>query len=442
MGHKAYLGVTLNNTDLCYPRVTQGDRMPTKKLTQLTVDRIAIPKAGRVETWDSQLPGFGLRVAASGHKSWVAMYRVGGKLQRFTIGTVDQYPKVETARERARQVMHDARAGIDPAAVKKAARVAKAIEASEDANTVRAVAARFVELYCRPNNRSWREAERTLNNHVVARWGDRPMASITTADVFQLLDSLVIGGHKIAANRVLAAMRKMCAWAVERQIIASSPAKGISAPSEETERDRVLTDDELLRVWRAAEIIGGMAGPFVQTLILLAQRRDETAGMRWSDLDLQSAIWTIPSKTTKAGRTHLVPLPGPAVEILRRLPRLGDCEFVFTTDSKHPISGYSKIKDRIEGLAKIERLLPDGVRQNDWRFHDLRRTAATGMGDLGIAGSIISKILNHKEGGITKIYNRSEQLPERRHALETWARHVQSLVEPSGGNVVELREAV
>ncbi len=423
--------------------------MPSKKLTQLTVDRIEIPKAGRVETWDKLLPGFGLRVTSEGHKSWVVMYRMPGvrddkgrlKPFRYTIGTIKQYPEVEVARKLARQVIHDARTGKDPGAQKKAAKVVAA--AGESKTTVRAVATRFVEDYCKANeHRSWPSTERNLRNHVVSRWGDREMASITEDDVDRLLADVRNAGPT-ASNRVLATVRTMFRWATQRpqRVIEKSPVEGAKPLGVEKERDRVLTDDELVRVWRAAETAGGTSGAFVRMLILLAQRRDETAKMRWADVDLVNAVWTLPAKSTKSGRPHRVPLPAPAVELLSSLPRLGEGEFVFTTDGKHPISGYSKIKERIEALAKIERIDRKGEKQNDWRFHDLRRTAATGMGDLGVAGSLISKILNHVEGGITKVYNRSEQLPERRHALEAWARRVQTLTSPAPDNVVEIRGA-
>jgi integrase len=404
--------------------------MPTMKLTQLVVDRISRPKAGRVEYFDSQLPGFGLRVADSGHKSWVVMYRVIGKQRRYTIGTLAEVPKVEDARGRARDIMQEAARGNDPAGEKKAARAKARAAPKPLVNTVDAVTARFIEQYCKPKNRSWAETERILRNHVVSRWGDRELASITTDDVLTVLDELMAKRQPIAANRVLAAVRKMFNWAVDqRRIIPVSPASGLGAPGKETERERVLTDEELIRLWRAAETMGKTSGGFVRVLILTGQRRDEVATMRWQDLDLDKGLWTLPREATKGDRSHEVPLASMATQILLDLPRLGD--FVFTTKGDRPISGYSKIKARADKLAGIE---------EDWRFHDLRRTAGTGMARLRIPVSTISRVLNHKEGGVTKIYNRYSYLDEKRQALETWAAHVSGLLSPSPGNVVTYRQ--
>lgn len=400
--------------------------MPTMKLTQLAVDRIGKPTGGRIEYFDSQLPGFGLRVTEAGHKSWVVMYRVGGKLRRFTIDTLAKLPKVDDARREASAIMQRAARGEDPAAEKKAERNARP-EPARDPDTVRMIAALFVERYCRPNNRSWAETERTLRNHVVSRWGDRELANIARRDILDLLDDLVDRGNPIAANRVLAAVRKMFAWAVERDIIAASPVQKVKAPGKETERERVLTDDELIRIWRAAEAMGGNAGGFVRMLALTGQRRDEVATMRWRDVDIEQAVWTLPREATKGDRSHQVPLAPLAVEILQSLPRLGD--FIFTTAGDRPISGYSKIKVRTDKLV--------GINQ-DWRFHDLRRTCGTGMARLGIAVSTISRVLNHKEGGVTKIYNRYSYLDEKRHALEVWAAHVGRLLNPPEPNVLTL----
>jgi integrase len=193
----------------------------------------------------------------------------------------------------------------------------------------------------------------------------------------------------------------------------------------------VLTDDELVAVWTAADTMGGVSGGFLKALILTGQRRDEVSSMRWADLDLTARVWTSPRQATKGDRSHEVPLSPLAIQVLTALPRTGT--YVFSsTRGERPISGYSKIKARADQFAGI-----DG-----WRIHDLRRTAGTGMARAGIAVSTISRVLNHREGGVTRIYNRYSYLDEKRHALETWARKVESLIKPGSGNVVDLKRAV
>jgi integrase len=430
------------------------------------VDKISPPKAGREEHFDKHLPGFGLRVSKTGAKSWVVFYRVARKQRRYTIGTLTTYPKVEDARDRAREIQQAAERGIDLAAEKAAA-------ASRQPDTVAEVVTLFIERYAKPKNRSWRTTEQRLLSHVVPKWGTRDILSITRRNMIELLDGMVDAGKPIAANRVLAAVRKMFNWAVEREIVPFSPIAKIQAPGKETSRERVLTDDELARVYDAAEREGGISGAFVRALILTGQRRTEVATMRWADVDLAKNVWTLPQTATKADRSHEVPLAPAMVALLAGLPRTGG--YVFSARGYHrkpgqaigggrlpdrdrPLSGYAKIKAKVDKkvaeLAKKagEGQLPaqaelgredtpptDGARTETgagWRFHDLRRTVGTGMARLGIAVSTISRVLNHKEGGVTQIYNRYSYLDEKRHALETWVRHVESLVRPAEGNVV------
>jgi integrase len=396
--------------------------MPTMKLTQIAVDKLSPPKTGRLEFFDTHLPGFGLRIADTGHKAWVVFYRIGGRQRRYTIGTLATHPKVDLARERAREILRDVERGNDPAEAK--------VAPSRQVDTVETLAAHFITRYAKPKNRSWQGTERLLALHVLPRWGKREAASIARRDVLDLMDALVDGGLPIGANRVLAAVRKMFGWAVERDILPTSPVVNVRAPGRETERDRVLTDEELKKVWEGAERKGGVSGAFLKTLILTAQRRDEVSSMRWADLDLEARVWTLPREATKGDRSHEVPLSPAVIEVLTALPLTG--AYVFSsTRGERPISGYSKIKVAADKLAGFD----------DWRLHDLRRTAGTGMARGGIATSTISRVLNHKEGGVTKIYNRYGYLDEKRHALETWARKVESLVRPGPDNVLLLRGA-
>jgi integrase len=399
--------------------------MPTIRLTQLAVDKIVSPKAGRLEYFDAILPGFGLRVSNTGARSWILLFRVDGKLRRLTIGTAAEVPRVEDARLQARTALEAAATGNDPAR-QKVSDNETSRRRRED--TVSAVVERHVARYCKPRNRSWRDTEQILVNHVVSRWGDRHIGSIARRDVRELLDDLAARGFGAGANRVLAATRKLFAWAMEQGIIDASPCVALQAPAVESERDRVLRDDELIVVWRAAEAMGGVAGAFVRMLALTGQRRDEVASIRRHDVDFDKGLWTLPREATKGDRSHEVPLAPLAGEILRSLPDPG--EWFFTTTGDRPISGYSKIKARLDRLAPIE----------GWRFHDLRRTAGTGMARRGIAVSTISRVLNHKEGGVTKIYNRYSYLDEKRHALDTWATHVSGLLTSSAGNIVTLRQ--
>jgi integrase len=158
--------------------------------------------------------------------------------------------------------------------------------------------------------------------------------------------------------------------------------------------------------------------------------------MRWGDVDLDEAIWTIPASETKSDRKHLVPLSEAAVAILKGLPRFG--EFVFTSDGRTHISGYAKGKARLDAVVAAS-----GTKLTPWRLHDLRRTAATHMVRLGITETTVGRVLNHAPKGVTaKVYALHSYAPEKLHALEAWSAEVQRAIgcKPKG-NVVDIRSA-
>jgi integrase len=207
--------------------------------------------------------------------------------------------------------------------------------------------------------------------------------------------------------------------------ISSTPAAAITAPSPKVERDRVLTDAELYEVWHAADGLGWPFGPVVQLLLLTAQREGEVAAMRWSEIDLAKAIWTLPSTRTKAGRAHLVPLSSTALRIIQAQPRVSD--YVFPgrrTDGARPVCGFSKVKVRLDRISGV----------SGWTFHDLRRTTVTRLAELHVPPHVTEKILNHASsrvaGPMAKVYQVYDYLAERCEALELWAATLAQLVEP------------
>jgi integrase len=218
-------------------------------------------------------------------------------------------------------------------------------------------------------------------------------------------------------NQILKLVSKFFNWCVDADILAVSPAAGIKKPFAERSRDRVLTDDELQAVWRAADSIGYPFGTIVQLLALTGQRRGEVAGMRWDEIE--GDLWTLPKERTKNGRLHTVPLSRRAMAIIEGAPRISD--FVFSANGEKSVSGFASPKHLIDGLAGV----------TDWRLHDLRRTTASGMARLGINLPVIEKVLNHVSGsfaGIVGVYQRHEFADEKRQALQQWADYVERLV--------------
>jgi integrase len=445
-----------------------------KVLTAASVEKLKSDPARRLEIADGLLPGFYLVIQPSGRKSWAARYRAGGKPRKLTLGSFPAM-KLEEAREAARKAIRDAQAGADPAAQKQETKRAAKVAELAERDSFDAVARLFLVRYAKPKNRSWVEQARQLGlvadptkpdgredpntfkhrpGGAAEAWEGRRIQDITRRDVIELLDGIADRGMPIMANRVLAVLRKLFGWAVERDIITANPADKIKAPGAETRRERTLSDEELRAVWIAAEGIGYPFGPFVQMLILSGQRRDEVAGMSWREIDGKAALWTLPASRTKNGRAHDVPLAASAVALLNGQPRIaGDGRLVFSTTGETAISGFSRAKTRLDkdALALLRQWAKErgedaeAVELPHWTLHDLRRTAATGMARLGIDLPVIEKVLNHVSGsfaGIVGVYQRHSFADEKRRALETWASFVSALVTgEDGGNVVPMRRA-
>ncbi len=205
-----------------------------------------------------------------------------------------------------------------------------------------------------------------------------------------------------------------------------NPVVGTNKPTEEVARDRVLTHGELAAAWEAAG--QGEYAAIVRLLILTGQRREEVGGMLWSEIDTESALWRIGAERTKNGRSHHVPLSAPALAVLSAVERREARDLVFGAGDGG-FSGWSKAKSALDTRVNT-RLNPGGAQhpaQKPWRLHDIRRTVATRMVDIGVQPHIIEAVLNHVSGhkaGVAGVYNRSSYAPEKRAALDVWASHV------------------
>lgn len=409
--------------------------MPTPgKRVRLTKNHVDTMAVGQL-SWDADVPGFAVRRLATA-TVYVVKYRVGGKQRWFTIGRHGVPWTVQTAREEARRLVGEVAAGRDPQSAKEAART----------STVGVTVAEVFEtFFARHVSRTkvGKEYRGAFRNEVLPYWGSRPVEKVTKRDVIRMLDRIVDRGASIRANRVFAYVRKFFNWCVERDLIASSPCNGVRSPSEERQRDRVLSDQELRLLWLAADRIGWPFGPLVHLLVLTAQRLNEVAGMRWSELDLDQAMWTIPATRAKNGSVHHVPLSPAAIRVIRTLPRLDRSDLVFTTTGRTAVSGWTRAKMRIDTAMRTIMIDEAGTEGRsasaieppcDWRFHDIRRSVTTGLAAMGVAPHVADRILNHVQGtirGVAAVYNRHAYLEERRHALEVWAARLDMIVPPS-----------
>jgi integrase len=391
-----------------------------KKLTAISISKIR-PAATRREVPDAGKPGLYLVVQPSGKKSWAVRYRFQGKSRKFTLSG---FPSLPLAHRQAQEILDQVSEGRDPAGENRLA----AAPSSDD--LFRNVAANFIQRHVKQHNskRYGRDVVTMLGKDVLPCWGDRRIQDIGKRDVLELLHAISERGGGLSANRILAVVKKLFAWSIDQDIIASSPAASVKKPIKEPSRDRVLDDKEIRLLWLACDGVP-LWGPLTKILLLTGQRRSEVGGMTWDELDLVRAMWSLPASRTKNGKAHTVPLSDAALAIIGEMPRIGP--FVFGAS---PIANYSR------GKAAIDQAVGQDITER-WTFHDLRRTAASGMAKLHVPQEVTEKILNHTSGklsGVAGIYNRHEYSDEKRGALEAWSRFVLSLQQPAA-NVVRLR---
>src|SRR5215210_1806673 len=382
--------------------------MPRIKLTKSSID--ALPTL-RTDTayWDAGCPGFGVKVTPKGRKVFIVLYRTGGagsRLRKYTIGPYGRVT-LHVARNEAQRVLAARIEGRDPAGEKREARRRLVTDRVDD------LVDAFIKQHV-SKRRSAAEISRILKREIVGRWGARSIHDVTRRDVIELVSEIVDRGAPVAANKTLQMAKTFFSWCVGKAIIDRSPCEGVKQPTREVPRDRVLSDDELARVIKAARQIGGPYGGIVELLALTAQRREEVAQLTWDELDLEKQVWTIPGTRTKNGKPHMVHLSDIAMRMLDARLRTG--ALVFATADR-PFRNFVHAKPKLDKKAGV----------SSWRLHDLRRTAISGMARLGVAPHVADKILNHTAGtisGVAAVYQRHEFMAEWKQALDAWARHV------------------
>ena len=409
--------------------------------------------------FDAQIPGFGIRVTERSTDeckgSFVLVTRYPGSPNPAP-RRIGDYPvmSLAEAREVAREWRRDIAKGIDPK--EKAAEAAREQQRLR-ANTFGAAFASFADDHLK-TLRTGAAVEASVKNHVFPALEGRPMREIRRSEILALINRLK-KESPIAANRVLAYLKKFFAWALENELIDDSPAASIKRPVSEKDRgrDRVLNDWEIHAIWEACGEMSAFGRAF-RFLLATGQRRSEVGAMTWREIARKEALWTLPKARTKAKRLHTVPLSHLALSILDDCPKIGD--FVFASgrsgaaresEMAGPVAlaGWGKAKERLDQLAlrhakalAAERGENEPKEIAEWRLHDLRRTAATHMARLGVDRLVISKVLNHAEGGVTKGYDRHGYDDEKRRALDLWAQRLRAIVDGTGGgNVVHLSTA-
>jgi integrase len=418
------------------------ERRLVMKLIQANLTKLrAIPlPAGKSElrVFDPDLQGFGLRIRKGAHgtlRSWIIQYRVRGKHQQTTatLGSIDKL-SVAAARDRAKRDLAQAQLGLDPQSEKNENRI-------RSKETFATAAEHYLKhKSTRLKPRTFVQVETHLENHW-KEFRNRPIHEISRRDIALQLVAIADERGPYAANRARATLSNFYTWAMKEGLVEANPVIGTNRQADEKARDRVLSDAELVTIWKACN--GDDYGNIVRLLILTGQRRDEVGAIAQSEIHLADRQWNIPRERTKNGRAHSVALSDPAIAILTMaIERDGrqDRDAIFGEGSSGGgFSGWSKCKERLDkriGEA-CKKPLPD------WRLHDLRRTVATRMADLGVLPHVIEAILNHVSGhkaGVAGVYNRALYANETRQALDLWAAHVEALLDGKlASNVTRLK---
>jgi integrase len=394
------------------------------KLTVKSTDGLKLP-AGKSDfiAWDDDIAGFGLRIRAGGSRTWIYQYRIGTKQRRMQLGSATAVP-LSLARENAGTLAAKVALGGDPAMAKEAAR-------REAGDTIGLLIDQYLTAKkpgLRP--RSYTETERYLR--VYAKPLHRvPIAALSRRDVAGLLNDIAEKAGPVSSNRLRASLSAFLSWAIKEgfELPQGNVVSGTNM-REEKSRERVLKPHELRAIWDAC--IKDDYGAIVKMLMLTGQRLNEIAKLYWAEVHADEI--DLPGERVKNHRAHTIPLSEPAKALLASVKR-GNRTHVFGRDDTSGFSGWNPAK-----LALNERTgaIPH------WTLHDLRRTVATGMGELGIQPHIIEAVLNHISGhksGIAGIYNRATYDKEKREALNLWAEHLLAIVENRAPVVVPMKRA-
>lgn len=404
------------------------------KLTDRFLEKYK-PTSTRDEIFDKDGHGLGIRITPRS-RVFFFVRRVKGQKVRLTLGA---YPAMSLARARSEvhSLLDRIQRGEDPRADMRARKQA---EAEQDENTFAHAVDRFLAEYAEGKKRPLSEStirgyRLALQGPLTAKWSERPLTEITDREVVRAIDTLEASKRFASAQLFRSRLRKFFNWAIGKRLIRENPTRGVSLASvpSDFKRDRVLSLDELKAVLEVAKGLAGLVGGYVAMLILCGQRRQETSLMKWSDIDRldgTDAVWRIPPENAKNRQAHSVPLSPESCTILRSMPRLG--EHVFTISGKVPISAFSRVKRMLDAALAKANLEPC--------LHDLRRSVATGIADLGFAPHVVEMILNHVSGekaGIAGLYNRSRYDSDCRRALAAWAK---AITAEDTANVRLLRE--
>jgi integrase len=434
------------------PQGPMVQKLTDRKLQAL---RNKPPKAGTTrDVDDGEVLGLKVRVMPSGERSFVLVGRFPGSQNptRRALGMYGELGLAE-AREKARKWRELLKRGIDPREQEKRERQQ---EQRKRANTFAAVAEDFITGKLPSERKGW-EVERDIRREFIPPWGGRPITDIEPIDVRAIIKAVKDRPAPAQARNLLGIAKRLFAWAVDQQCysLEASPADNLKPTKiigDKVSGVRVLSDDEVFALWRAATRTPYPHGPVYRILVLTALRLNEAADASWPEFDLTNRLWVIPASRMKGkngkARAHVVPLTSEIIEILEALPRFKTGQYLFsTTFGASPVWMSDKVKRRIDGrmlrtlraLARRRGDDPSKVVLTPWTNHDIRRTIRSRLSRLKITEEAREAVLAHVRPGIKGTYDHHDYLDEKREALALWANRLREIAEPPPANVVVIQ---
>jgi integrase len=397
------------------------------RLTQKATAALTLP-VGKTDhfEWDDEMPGFGyrLRLAAGGKiaRTWTVQYRHGGATRRLLLGSAAVLGAVE-ARVMAKKALGRVANSADPQADRLDRR-------GKDRHTLKATVADYLAIKQRDvRGRTFVEKARYLTDtRYFGPLHSLALDQITRKDVAARLNRITLESGSIVAASARAQISALFTWALAHGLCEANPVVGTLAPKGGQPRERVLDDSELARIWRACG--DDDYGRCIKLLVLSGCRRQEIGGMCWSEIDLDRGAWVLPAARSKNARAHTLPLLSMALDIIKAVPRMVARDQLFGQRG----GGFT-------GWARGKAVLDAASGVKDWTTHDIRRSVATKLADIGVMPHVIEQILNHQSGhkrGPAGVYNRSSYTNEVRNALALWHDHVRTLVEGGERKVISL----
>jgi integrase len=397
-------------------------KMPIK-FSDRFIDSLSCPPNKKdCLVFDKDVKGLGLRITVTGNKHFLVQWhdRITHKKCRMPLGTWGSIT-LKDARDAAKIKLGEVAKGDNPIEILHA-------EEAEEVERQKELKLKLDDLIhewekqhlSQRSLRYKREAVRSLKRGF-QEYLKLPAIRLNKKDVVDTLDYIAKYSGETLAARLCSYGRAMYQWALQRDKVNENPFEKLPFKTVKSQRERVLNDEEVGKVYKAATAIPYPFGPYHRLLALTGQRVNEVARMQWSEISKDHSTWTLPLARAKNKRGHIVHLNQPARDILKGIKELPafnkKSEYVFTITGKTPISGFSKAKRKLNEASGVK----------DWVEHDWRRTLVTGLAAMGVDHIVADKLLNHQEGvlsSIARVYQKNDYLPERKEALDKWANHV------------------